>query len=231
NHLTSVLFLGERPSLRFNSFTINPLEIVAYCTDEAGWPGESINGITPIADCDGDGSPDASDAFPLDAAESLDSDSDSVGDNADPDDDNDGFTDEEELADGTDPLSRFSCKSGCLLSFDVDENLEAQPLTDGLLVIRHLFGFSGDALISDAVTVGANRESSEAIAKYLTEGNLELDIDGNGKAEPLTDGLLLMRYLYEFSGDSLIKGAIGAGAERDTAEEVEAYIRERVPAS
>ena len=49
------------------------------------------------------------------------------------------------LADGTDPLNRFSCKSGCF-SFDVDENLEAQPLTDGLLVIRHLFGFSGDSL-------------------------------------------------------------------------------------
>ena len=143
--------------------------------------------------------------------------------------DGDGFTDEEEIADGTNPLSRFSCRTGCL-SFDVDENLEAQPLTDGLLVMRHLFGFRGNALTTDGVVaVGANRQSSEAIAKYLTEGNLELDIDGNGKAEPLTDGLLLIRYLYEFSGDSLIKGAIGAGATRDTAEEVEAYIKERVP--
>ena len=140
------------------------------------------------------------------------------------------FTDEEELADGTDPLSRFSCRTGCVLSFDVDGNLEAQPLTDGLLVMRHLFGFSGDALISDAVSVGANRESSEAIAEYLAEGDLELDIDGNGKAEPLTDGLLLIRYLYKFSGEFLIKGAIGAGAKRNTAEEVEAYIKERVPA-
>jgi hypothetical protein len=42
--------------------------------------------------------------------------------------------------------------------------------------------------------------------------------------------LLLIRYLFGFSGDSLISGAIGAGAERDTAEEVEAYIKERVPA-
>ena len=36
--------------------------------------------------------------------------------------------------------------------------------------------------------------------------------------------------LTGFSGDSLISGAIGNGAERDTAEEaVEAYIKERVP--
>jgi len=35
--------------------------------------------------------------------------------------------------------------------------------------------------------------------------------------------------LFGFSGDSLISGAIGTGAERDTAEKVEAYIQERVP--
>ena len=194
-----------------------------------GFTGDGV-GNNADTDDDDDGLADIDDAFPLDSTETLDTDGDGLGNNADLDDDSDGFSDEEELADGTDPLSRFSCRSGCF-SFDVDENLEAQPLTDGLLVIRHLFGFSGDALISDAVAVGANRESSEAIIKFLSEGNLELDIDGNGKSEPLTDGLLLIRYLYEFSGDSLIKGAIGAGAERDTAEEVEDYIRERVPAS
>jgi hypothetical protein len=203
------------------------------------------------ADSDSDGVGDNSDAFPNDATESLDSDSDSVGDNADncpslsnsdqlntdgdtegdacdSDDDNDGFSDEEELTDGTDPLSRFSCKSGCF-SFDVDENLEAQPLTDGLLVIRHLFGFSGDSLTSGAVSSEASRDSSEAIAGYLTEAVSELDIDGDGESKPLTDGLLLIRYLFGFSGDSLISGAIGSGAERDTADEVEAYIKERVP--
>jgi len=181
-------------------------------------------------DTDGDGIVDSEDALRFNSSESVDTDSDGVGNNADADDDNDGFTDEEELADGTNPLSRFSCRTGCFLSFDVDENLEAKALTDGLLVIRHLFGFSGDALTSDGVVAGgAKRKTYEAISKYLTEGDLELDIEGNGKPEPLTDGLLLIRYLYEFSGESLIKGAIGAGATRDTAEEVEAYIKERVP--
>jgi hypothetical protein len=207
---------------------------------------------TETADSDADGVGDNSDAFPDDAAESVDSDSDSVGDNADncpslsntsqlntdgdsegdacdSDDDNDGFSDDQEEQDGTDPLNRFSCKSGCF-SFDVDESLEAQPLTDGLLVIRHLFGFSGDSLTSGAVSGEAGRDSSEAIASYLTDADSELDIDGDGESKPLTDGLLLIRYLFGFSGDSLISGAIGSGAERDTAEEVEAYIKERVPA-
>ena len=99
------------------------------------------------------------------------------------------------------------------------------------MVIRHLFGFSGDSLISGAVSGDAGRGSSEAIAGYLTDADLELDIDGDGESKPLTDGLLLIRYLFGFSGDSLISGAIGTGAERDTAEEVEAYIQERVPAN
>ena len=99
------------------------------------------------------------------------------------------------------------------------------------MVIRHFFGFSGDSLTSGAVSGGASRDSSEAIAGYLTDADSQLDIDGDGESKPLTDGLLLIRYLFGFSDDSLISGAIGSGAERDTAEEVEAYIKERVPAS
>ena len=203
------------------------------------------------SDRDGDGVGDNSDAFPDNLDETVDSDVDGIGDNSDNcpnmqnsdqtntdgdlfgnacdlDDDNDGFTDAREEQDGTDPLNRFSCKSGCF-SFDVDENLEAKPLTDGLLVIRHLFGFSGESLTSGAVSGEANRGSSEVIAGYLTDANSELDIDGDGESKPLTDGLLLIRYLFGFSGDSLVSGAIGEGAERDTADEVEAYIEERIP--
>ena len=189
-----------------------------------------LDGLGDLADADddNDGVEDSSDDFPLDASESVDTDGDGLGNNADLDDDDDTFTDEEELADGTDPLNRFSCKSGCF-SFDVDESMKAQPLTDGLLVIRHLFGFSGDSLTSGAVSGDATRDASDTIASYLTNADSQLDIDGDGESKPLTDGLLLIRYLFGFSGDSLISGAIGSGAERDTAEEVEAYIQERVP--
>ena len=180
------------------------------------------------SDRDGDGTGDNADAFPDDSAETQDSDGDGVGDVADPDDDGDGFSDAQELADGTNPKSRFSCPS-CAFSFDVDESQAAQPLTDGLLVIRHLFGFSGDALTADAVDGLAGRAASEDITVFLTDADAELDIDGNGKSEPLTDGLLLIRYLFGFSGEALISGAIGSGAERNTAEVVEAYIEARVP--
>ena len=47
---------------------------------------------------------DSIDAFPLDDSETTDTDGDRIGDNADPDDDNDGLTDIEEAALGTNPL-------------------------------------------------------------------------------------------------------------------------------
>ena len=111
----------------------------------------------------------------------------------------------------------------------IDGDCESKPLIDALLVIRYLFGFSGASLTSGAVSGEAVRGSSEAIAGYLTDADSQLDIDGDGESKPLTDGLLIIRYLFGFSGDSLISGAIGDGAERDTAEAVEAYIEERVP--
>ena len=44
-------------------------------------------------DSDGDGVEDGLDTFPLDASESVDTDSDGIGNNADPDDDGDGVDD------------------------------------------------------------------------------------------------------------------------------------------
>ena len=60
----------------------------------------TANKLTPVAvsgsfwiDSDGDNVPDALDVFPLDASESLDTDADGIGNNADLDDDNDGVPD------------------------------------------------------------------------------------------------------------------------------------------
>jgi len=55
-------------------------------------------------DIDSDGVVTTLDAFPLDATESLDTDDDGIGNNADTDDDNDGYSDQHELEMGSDPL-------------------------------------------------------------------------------------------------------------------------------
>jgi len=62
-------------------------------------------------DIDGDGvarcEANPWDAFPLDPREWRDTDADGIGDNADPDDDGDGWSDAEEKQAGTDPLDRL----------------------------------------------------------------------------------------------------------------------------
>lgn len=83
-------------------------------------------------------------------------------------------------------------------NLDIDDDGETIALTDGLLIIRHLFGFSGDALVTGAVATDANRKSPDTISEYLAANEILLDIDGNGEATALTDGLLVIRSLFGF---------------------------------
>ncbi len=73
------------------------------CPDTASGETVDSNGCAPSQyDADSDGVPDYEDAFPNDPIESVDTDGDGIGDTMDTDDDNDGYSDELELAEGTD---------------------------------------------------------------------------------------------------------------------------------
>ena len=50
-----------------------------------------------------------------------------------------------------------------------------------------------------------------------------LDVDGNSNVDPLTDGLLVVRYLFELRGSTLILGVIATDATRRT-KEIEAVL-------
>ena len=177
-------------------------------------------------DDDGDGVADDVDVFPLDTNESVDTDGDAMGNNADTDDDGDGVSDAQEATDGTDPLDKYSC-NGCF-DFDIDVDGETAALTDGLLILRHLFGFAGATLTEGAVTSSATRSDANTIASYLDTNLGHVDIDGDGSTEALTDGLLLLRYLFGFDGATLIEGAVSASATRTTSEEIKTYIQARI---
>ena len=80
---------------------------------------DSIDPLPKLAspgDLDNDGTPDVDDVFPEDFREWADADGDGIGDNADPDDDNDGWADTDELREGTDP---FSSSSQPVNSFEI----------------------------------------------------------------------------------------------------------------
>ena len=93
-------------------------------------------------------------------------------------------------------------------NLDIDNDGTTQALTDGLLVLRYLFGFQGTSLVENAVNTGATRTAATDIKDYLDSNNSLLDLDGNGQTDSLTDGLLLLRYLFGFSGQSLIEAAL-----------------------
>lgn len=90
--------------------------------------------------------------------------------------------------------------------------------------MRHLFDFKGEALTDDAVGSEATRSDPQEIQNYLSEYSPQLDIDDDGSTEALTDGLLIMRTLFDFSESALINSAVGSSGNRKTATEIATYI-------
>jgi hypothetical protein len=109
-------------------------------------------------------------------------------------------------------------------TLDVDANGQVQPLTDGLLVLRHLFGFTGATLITGATGAGCSRCAAGDITTYLNGIATELNADGNPSLQPLTDGLLVLRYLFGFTGATLTNGAVGASCTRCDSDSIVVYL-------
>ena len=110
------------------------------------------------------------------------------------------------------------------MPLDVDANGTTDALTDGLLVVRYLFGLGGVALAGGAVGEACIRCDALAVPDYLTTLQPQLDVDGDGSALALSDGVLALRFLFGFTGDPLTAGAVGDDCTRCEAEEIEAYL-------
>ena len=107
-------------------------------------------------------------------------------------------------------------------NLDIDGNGTPDAATDGLLLIRHLLGFTGNALTQGALGVGATRDAGQ-IQAFINSQNY--DFDGNGKRSAATDGALAVRYLAGLTGAALSSGAIAAGAKRQSGADVISFIQ------
>lgn len=190
--------------------------------------GITVGNVTVnFVDTDGDGLPDS-------VEDNSGTFVDSTHTGTDPnnaDTDGDGYSDGVEVDAGTDPTDAESHPVSSF-NLDIDGNGEAKALTDGLMVIRYVFGFTGDTLISNAIAPDATRTTAAEIEAYLgtgVSGDIALDIDGNGEAKALTDGLMVIRYVFGFTDDTLISNAIAPDATRTTAAEIETYLGQLMP--
>jgi len=189
---------------------------------------------TPVQiDTDGDRIFDYLDAFPANALYSMDSDSDGIPNKwevrygLDPNDASDATSDQDN--DGVAALDEFLAGTIPAGSLDIDGNGQYDALTDGLLLLRGMFLLSGDSLISDAVASDAVYKTSGEVASRIDMLGDLVDIDGNGTVDALTDGLVILRYLFNLRGDVLINDVIASDATVKTAEDVEAKIEALIP--
>ena len=187
-----------------DAFPTDPAEAIDADNDGFGNNSDVFpNLASEWLDSDGDGFGDNADVFPSDPAESKDSDSDGIGNNADgfpfislggrADNDDDGLPD----------VCDIECQSLGLIADADDDN-------DGTNDIDDAFPF----------------DPTKSVSRGCGDPCLSvLDIDANGVVTPLSDGLVLLRYLFGLDSDALVKGALGDDAVRTDPDEIAAYIK------
>ena len=122
----------------------------------------------------------------------------------------------------------LTCASGS--NVDIDGNEQFDTLTDGLLVLRSMFGLDGDALVTGTVASDAAFTASADIEfRIATLGDLA-DIDGNSETDALTDGLLTLWYLFGLEGDTLIAGVVASDTTITNVVDIEAHLKILMPA-
>lgn len=115
-------------------------------------------------------------------------------------------------------------------TWDIDGDGQADALTDGLLLLRYTFGMRGNSLIQGSVS-DESLLSAPEIELQITSILSIADIDGDNRVDALSDGLLLLRYLFGVTGEQLVMGAISDQATRVSVTEITQYLLSFMPSS
>ena len=245
NQLTHLHFEGEPPKIDNTAFSSNALTSISYCqNNNDNWGNVTIEGITPVSDCDKDGIEDSLDAFPLNASESVDTDSDGIGNNADADDDGDGVEDSLD-AFPLDPSETLDTDlDGIGNNSDTDDDNDGINDVDDLYPLNHLYHADSDSdNMPNAweVLYGLNpNDPTDTASDYDNDGivalqeffegtppgpevtvvsnDLSWDFDQSGNFDALTDAVLLLRYTFGLRSESLTSGAISPESTLSQAE-------------
>ena len=87
-----------------------------------------------------------------------------------------------------------------------------------------MFGISGDVLLLGTVAPDALYKTASEIQIRIDGMGNTLDIDNNSNKDALTDGLIILRYLFGLRGDVLISGVVASDAKRTSSSDIQSYL-------
>ena len=109
-------------------------------------------------------------------------------------------------------------------SLDIDGNGELDALTDGLLILREYVRALRSQLTQGAIGDEAIYTDSDDIEARITALGDDLDIDKDGSVDALSDGLIILRYLFGLTDEPLTTGVISDDAQRSSSADIEEYL-------
>jgi hypothetical protein len=114
-------------------------------------------------------------------------------------------------------------------TWDIDGNGKADALTDGLTLLKASFGLSGQLMIEGSIATDSNM-TLEDIEGSMDKAMTIADIDDSGDVDALTDGLMVLRYLFDVKDSGLTEGAIGSNAKREVHQAIVDHLEKHMPA-
>ena len=146
-------------------------------------PDKGCDGLVDSVDpdIDGDGVANASDDFPLNGSEWVDTDGDGIGNNADTDDDGDGTSDTDEVTIGTNPLVPDLKHEGLLYNIVTSPKTGHKWLDRNLGASQVCTSFDDTACYGDYYQWGRNTDGHEKSGSGTT--NVQADMSYVGHNE------------------------------------------------
>jgi hypothetical protein len=249
NGFRELYFLGNRPDIHQEAFIGNDIERISYRSGASGWPGDPINGVTPIenSSCGNNTEFDYTIEYP---AVSIDGYTFCTGDLIIP-----------ESIDGYEVkkigVNAFELSNLASVTISVNvEEIGAYAFHRSTVSTLNFLGdrpsfnegmsYIGDMPSLEIVTYCPNTEgwpgySINGITPELSEDcdnssnqsestqYATFDIDQNGSVGALSDGLILLRYFFNLRGEALIANVIAEDATRTSAADIETYIESHMP--
>jgi hypothetical protein len=114
-------------------------------------------------------------------------------------------------------------------TWDIDGNGDADALTDGLTILKAAFGITGQSMI-DGTLASDSEMTLEDVELSMQKIMSIADIDDNGEVGALTDGLIVLRYLFDITDSKLTEGAISPDANREAHQSIVDHLEKYMPA-